>query len=54
MITKFECKADVQNHKFGWVLVGGYFFRIGRKNKVKLNSKLIKCLGTYFSKDIFQ
>ena len=43
MITKVECKVDVQNQKFGWVL-----FQNRQKNNVKFDSKLIKCLGTYF------
>ena len=48
MITKLECKVDVQNQKFGWVL-----FQNRQKNKVKFDSKLIKCFEIIFLKIYF-
>ena len=28
IITKFECKVDIRNHKFGWVRFQNRFFLI--------------------------
>ena len=55
IITEFERKVDVQNHSFGWLRFEIFLnYQITRtKNVIKFDSKLIRCLGTYFSIEIF-